>query len=222
MRVDKNIADAISKYIAERKITQKILAAELGVSETAMVKWHMPGCGITDKNWEKLFVRIRKYLPQERIYVTGGGRPEYSSLTEKKKNLFDVLVHIPELKAGDLIRYTPVVGIEQFAREENLGCVEYCPKVAGVGGLFCHVLKTASAGVPKNARLFASSEAKPKNGRPVLAVTAGKEIVFGMYRATGRTFELNTGEKKLTGKLEDIRTMFTGFFPVISYEVVCY
>ena len=222
MKVDQYIIRAINQYIAANRTTQKYFARQRGVSEATMVKWRKSGNGISDANWSALYSRIKDYLPKDRLYISSTGDEEYSSLNEGKKNMYYIPVLIPSLKSADLIKYNPVVSVEQFAQSENITRIEYRPKVIGIGGMFSYELETASAGVPPGARLFVSSEAKPRNNSLVLAVTNGKEIVLGIFKTTGRMFELDSGEKKLTGHLDDIRRLFTGFFPVISYEVICF
>lgn len=222
MKVDSFIVRAINQYITANKTTQKELASQLEVSEATMVKWRKQGNGIGDGNWQKLYMLIKQYLPKDRLYISSSGEEEYSSLNDGRKSMYYVPVLIPHLKPSDLIKYNSVVSIEQFAQTETIARIEYRPKVPGIGGMFCFDLVNASAGVPSGARLFVSSEAKPRNGSLVLASTNTAEIILGFFRATGRVFELDTGERKETGRIEDIRRLFTGFFPVIAYEVICY
>jgi len=222
MKVDENIARAISQYIAASGTTQKAFASKLGVSEATMVKWRKPGNGVAEARWKTLFPLIRPYLPKSRLYVSGAGEVEYSSMLGGRRGRFREPSLIPFLQTSDLIKYNPVVSIEQFAQTEKLARIEYRPKVPGIGGMFGFDLVNASAGVPGGARLFVSSEAKPKNGSLVLAATNTAEIVLGHYSAAGRMFELDAGERRETGRIEDIRRLFTGFFPVIAYEVICY
>jgi hypothetical protein len=220
MKIDQNIIRAISQYIAANKTTQKAISKQLGISEATMVKWHTVGCGITDANWTKLYALIKRYLPKDRIYISSSGQEEYSSLTDGR--IYDEPALIPVLTSGDLAKYNAVVSIEQFAQTKKLARIEYRPKVPGIGGMFEYVLETASAGVPQGARLFVSSEAKPRNGSLVLAVTGAGEVMLGVYNSTGREFELDSGANNTSGSIEDIRRLFAGFFPVITYEVICY
>lgn len=222
MKVDENIARAISEYITSSRTTQKAFAAKMGVSEATMVKWRKPGNGVAEARWKKLFPLIRPYLPKTRLYVSSAGEVEYSSMLGGRRGRFREPALIPLLKQSDLLKYDSVVNIEQFAQAEKLSRIEYRAKVPGIGGMFCFDLENASAGVPGGARLFVSSEAKPKNGSLVLAATNTAEIVLGVYSAAGRMFELDAGERRETGRIEDIRRLFTGFFPVIAYEVICY
>ena len=47
-------------------------------------------------------------------------------------------------------------------------------------------------------------------------------VTLGTFSATGTVFELIVDGKKMSGRLDSIRTLFSGFFPVISYEVICF
>ena len=219
MNVDENISKALTQYIAASGTTQKEFACQLGFCEATIVKWRRPGNGISDANWKTLYGYIKPFLPKNRLYVSGSGEEEYSSLNEKRNA---VLVQIPVLKTDDLVKYNSVVGIEQFARSARLPRVDFTPKVAGVGGMFCYDLETASNGVPVGARLYVSSEAKPKNGSLILAVATNGVVTLGTFSATGTVFELIVDGKKMSGRLDSIRTLFSGFFPVISYEVICF
>lgn len=223
MRVDQHIIHAIDQYLSANRITQKEFARRLGVSEATIVKWRRQGNGISGPRWRAIYPIIKRYLPPSRIYITNAGEEEYSSLNDDKG--FDPKTlpsRIPILNTEKLKKYNPIVSIEQFAQTEKLDRVDYRPKVAGVGGMFCYDLEFASNGVPTGARLFISSEVKPKNGSLVLAVAANGVVTLGTYSATGTVFELVVDGKKMPGKLDDIRRLFTGFFPVISYEVICF
>ena len=223
MRVDQNIITAIDQYLQANRITQKEFARRLGVCEATVVKWHRAGNGISNVHWRTIYPIIKRYLPQNRIFITNAGNEEYSSLTGEHEidPKFQPLF-VPLLNTDKLKKYNPIVGIEQFAQSENLDRVAYRPKVAGVGGIFRYDLETASNGVPAGAWLYVSSEAKPKNGSLVLAVASNGVVTLGTYSATGTVFELIVDGKKMSGKLASIRTLFTGFFPVVSYEVICF
>ena len=222
MKVDSHIIRAINQYVAANNTTRRDFAAQLGVSETAMVKWNKEGKGIADENWERMFPLIKRYLPKDRFYITNSGKEEYSSLTECRKPLY-ATVFIPLLSTADLLRYDSVVNVERFARDEGLTRVEYKPRVANVGGMFAYDLQQAFIGVPAGATLYVSSEVKPHSDALVLAATVNREVVLGMYSlGAGGTYVLNTGDRTFSGKIEDIRRIFTAFFPVIHYEVVCY
>lgn len=221
MKVDQHIVRAINQYLAANRTTQKELCAHLEISESSMVKWKKHGGGIADNNWSKLYVLIKRYLPKDRIYISSAGVEEYSSLNEGRPQS-DHAVCVPLLNSSDLLKYNPIVGIEQYAQTEKLRRIEYKPKVKGISGMFCYKLETASEGIPEDASLFVSSEAKPRNDGLVLAVTSEGEILLGYFRTTGGAFEFSAGGKNRAGKLDEIRQIFAGIYPVISYEVVCY
>ena len=222
MKVDQHIVRALNQYLAANHTTQKVLSKQLNVSESTMVQWQKVGRGITFNNWSKLYPLIKRYLPKDRIYISSTGEEEYSSMADAKKQGFYVPIAVPVMKPLNLLRYNAIVSLEQFARSESLNRTEYNPKIAGIGGIFCYELDKAGLGIPVGARLFVSSEAKPRNGSIVLCTTFSGEIVLGVFHTTGDTFELDAGERKFTGNLVETMRKFSGIFPVISYEVICY
>ena len=222
MKVDQHIVRALNQYLAANHTTQKELSKQLNISESTMVQWQKVGRGINFANWEKLYPLIKRYLPKDRIYVSGTGDEEYSSMADAKKQGFYVPIAVPIMKPLNLLRYNAIVAIEQFARSENLSRTEYNPKIAGIGGIFAYELDKPGLGIPVGARIFASSEAKPRNNSIVLCTTVSGEIVLGVFHTTGDTFELDMGDRKFSGNLVEIWRKFSGIFPVISYEVICY
>lgn len=223
MRVDQHIITAIDQYLQANRLTQKEFARRLGVCEATVVKWHRAGNGVSNVHWRIIYPLIKRYLPQNRIFITNAGEEEYSSLTgEHEIDPKYQPSFVPLLNTDKLKQYNPIVGIEQFAQTEHLDRVAYRPKVAGVGGIFRYDLEFASNGVPAGALLYVSSEAKPKNGSLILAVATNGVVTLGTFSATGTVFELIVDGKKMSGRLDSIRTLFSGFFPVISYEVICF
>lgn len=222
MIVDAHIVRALNQYLAANKMTQKSLSRQLNVGEATMVQWMKPGRGIAYKNWANLYPLIKRYLPKDRIYISATGDEEYSSMSEGKKQAFFVPYVVPVMKPLNLLRYNAIISVEQFAQKENLARVEYKPKIAGIGGIFAYDLDKAALGIPVGARLFVSSEAKPRENSIVLCTTISGEIVVGVFRTSGDTFEVDSGERKFTGNLVEIYRKFGGIFPVISYEVICY
>jgi len=222
MKVDQNIARAIKQYLAANNTTQKVLSKQIGVAESTMVQWFKPGRGISASKWAQLYPLIKRYLPKDRIYISSAGEEEYSSLNTAKKNVFNFPVMVPLLKPAELARYTPIISIEQFAQTENLPRAAYQPKVPGVGGIFCYELDVPSIGVPQGAKLFASSEAKPTNNSIVLATTLSGEIILGVFHTSGNEFELDAGDRRITGNLVEVWRKFASLFPVVCYEVICY
>ncbi len=225
MRIDINISNAIDRLLLDRHITAAAFAKELGISEAALVKWRRPGNGITGRMWQALYPKIKKYLPQERIFIAQNGEEHYSSLNEtcKSGNPYYEPKFIPQLvpifTESDLLAYLPLVqSVEQYARLHNLQRTEYRPRIAGCGGMFCYELPQPCAGMPSGARLFISSEAKPKNGCMALAIDNGGKIHVGLYTADNSMFNIGG----VTGRLAQASTIVTMLCPVIMYEVITY
>ena len=81
MRVDQHIITAIDQYLQANRLTQKEFARRLGVCEATVVKWHRAGNGVSNVHWRIIYPLIKRYLPQNRIFITNAGEEEYSSLT---------------------------------------------------------------------------------------------------------------------------------------------
>ena len=231
MKVDINIVNAIDQYLAANNIPQRDFAKRLGVSEATMVKWRRQGNGITGMRWATLYKFIKQYLPQDRIFISSNGEEHYSSLNDGRGGspYFEpkfVPAMVPLFSTGNIEQYNGmemVQSVEQFACQQQLPRVEYRPKVSGCGGIFAYDLPKAAAGIPQGARLYISSEAKPKNGGITLAVSsADGRVALGIYTVTGNTFTFATQPQSITGKLQDARTVFSVLLPVIMYEVICY
>lgn len=223
MKVDINIINAIDQYIATNHINQKAFAKLCGVSETTLVKWRRQGSGITPIRWARLFQLIRQYLPASRIFISASGEEKYSSLLEGsgRNDYFEpkfVPAMIPVLQPKDLVKYNAFVqNIEQFAFERDLPRIEFRPRVQCAGGIFCYKLEESQAGIPGGAFLYASSEAKPRQGQLIIAVTADKKIIVGRYSIRRERFTIG----EMNGNVDSIRTQFLGLFPIIVYEVIC-
>ncbi len=221
MRIDINIANAIDRYLSEENMTAAEFARKMGISSSALVKWRRPGNGITGRRWRELFPLIRKHLPQERIYIAQNGEEQYSSLNETARSgnpYYEpkfVPQMVPVFTEADLKAYMPLVqSVEQYARQNNLGRTEYRPRVAGCGGMFCHVLTRPVAGMPSGARLYVNGEAKPAQGCMALAVDVSGNVHIGPYSADREMF--NVGG--ITGKLSEAGAIASMICPVIMYE----
>lgn len=225
MRIDINIANAIDRLLNERHIAAAALAKELKISEAALVKWRRPGNGITGRMWQALYPKIKQYLPQERIFIAQNGEEHYSSLNETSKSgnpYFEpkfIPQMVPIFAEADLLAYLPMVqSVEQYACIHNLQRTEYRPRIAGCGGIFAHDLQSPASGMPVGARLFISSEAKPKSGCMALAIDMQGKLHIGLYTADNGLFSIGG----ISGKLVQASTMITMICPVIMYEVITY
>lgn len=224
MKVDAYIVNAIDQYILANKLTQAAFAKQLGISEATMVKWRRQGNGITGRRWQTLYRYIKRYLPAERIYIAGNGEENYSSATEGTgvRAYFDpkyVPQMVPVLVDENLRQYQQMLqSVEQFVAGREFPRVEYRPHCKATSGIFCYVLPHTEVGVPQGARLFVSSDEKPRSGFLVLAVTAKGKIMLANYTTSGNTFTL-AGRENITGKLAQAREMLTMLATVVMYEV---
>ena len=225
MRIDINIANAIERLLQDRHITARAFADEMEVSESTLVKWRRPGNGMTGRRWQALFPVIKKYLPQERIFVAQNGEEHYSSLNETASagsQYFEpkyIPQMVPIFGQEDLTAYLPMVeNVEQYAYDHNLPRTEYRPRLAGCGGVFAYDLPQPCAGMPTGARLYISSEAKPKNGCMAIAVDTSGKVAIGPYSSGDGIFNV----AGITGRLAQASIMLTLLCPVIMYEVITY
>lgn len=224
MKVDAYIVNAIDQYILANKLTQAAFAKQLGISEATMVKWRRQGNGITGRRWQHLYRYIKRYLPAERIFIAGNGEEHYSSATEGTgvRVYFEpkyIPQMVPVLVDEHLRQYQQMLqSVEQYVAGRDFPRVEYRPHSKATSGIFCYVLPQAEVGVPQGARLFVSSEEKPRSGGLVLAVTAAGKIMLANYTTSGNTFTL-AGRENITGKLAQAREMLTMLATVVMYEV---
>ena len=224
MKVDAYIVKAIDQYILDNNMTQRELAKKVGIGPATMVKWRRQGNGIADRHWISLFKLIRNYLPSERIYIAGDSEEHYSSVTEgtKEKAYFKpkyIPVMVPVLMDENLLEYHQMLqSVEQYVAGRNFPRVEYRPHIK-INGVFCYILPKSAVGVPKGARLFISSDEKPRNGGLVLAVTSENKIILAKYTTNGNSFTIAGNKETITGKLSQARQMLTMLATVIMYEV---
>lgn len=225
MKVDIGIATAIDAYLADNGMTAKELAEKIGVTAASVVLWRRPGRGITGKWWSRLFPLLMPYLPKSRIYIGSDGEEHYASSEEKSVKSYSkfdsdsAVVNVPLLDEYALRSYVPMAeSIEQFAVHACLPRLQHLNRLAGCGGVFAYDLQEAKCGIPQGAHLFASTEARPKNGCLVLGVRTGGDITLGKYF-------LEDGKVTYGGvsfPVERIRELFTLFAPVLRYEVTCF
>lgn len=188
MKVDIGIATAIDAYLADNGMTAKELAEKIGVTAASVVLWRRPGRGITGKWWSRLFPLLMPYLPKSRIYIGSDGEEHYASSEEKSVKSYSkfdsgsAVVNVPLLDEYALRSYVPMAeSIEQFAVHACLPRLQHLNRLAGCGGVFAYDLQESKCGIPQGAHLFASTEARPKNGCLVLGVRTGGDITLGKY-----------------------------------------
>ena len=225
MKVDIGIATAIDAYLADNGMTAKELAEKIGVTAASVVLWRRPGRGITGKWWSRLFPLLMPYLAKNRVYIGSDGEEHYASSEEKSVKSYSkfdsgsAVVNVPLLDEYALRSYVPMAeSIEQFAVHACLPRLQHLNRLAGCGGVFAYDLQEAKCGIPQGAHLFASTEARPKNGCLVLGVRTGGDITLGKYF-------LEDGKVTYGGvsfPVERIRELFTLFAPVLRYEVTCF
>ena len=225
MKVDIGIATAIDAYLADNGMTAKELAEKIGVTAASVVLWRRPGRGITGKWWSRLFPLLMPYLPKSRIYIGSDGEEHYVSSEEKsvksysKFDIGSAVINVPLLDEYALRSYVPMAeSIEQFAVHACLPRLQHLNRLAGCGGVFAYDLRESKCGVPQGAHLFASTEARPKNGCLVLGVRTGGEITLGR-------FFLEDGKVTYGGvsfPVGSLCELFTLFAPVLRYEVPCF
>lgn len=225
MKVDIGIATAIDAYLADNGMTAKELAEKIGVTAASVVLWRRPGRGITGKWWSRLFPLLMPYLPKNRIYIGSDGEEHYASSEEKSVKSYSkfdsgsAVVNVPLLDEYALRSYVPMAeSIEQFAVHACLPRLQHLNRLAGCGGVFAYDLQESKCGIPQGAHLFASTEARPKNGCLVLGVRTGGDITLGKYF-------LEDGKVTYGGvsfPVGRIRELFTLFAPVLRYEVTCF
>lgn len=230
MRVDRNIAVAITQYLEENNMAAKDLCEMLEVSQPAFVKWRRPGKGITVRYWEKLFPLIKKYLPAERMYVDASGQEQYSSMLEGTgcHQYFQpryIPQMVPVFTIEEIEQYPYVThNIEQFAIDNDVPRIEYRPRSKGCGaGVFAMQVDFKTGVIPVDALVFISAEIRPKNGSTVLFRDAPGVAQFGRYAQVDDRFSITCGRTVLvSGSLNQIRHLVQWIFPVMYYEVVTF
>lgn len=230
MRVDANIATAITNYLTENNLSAAELCKKLGVSEPAFVKWRRPGKGITQRYWTQLFPLIKPFMPPERIYVDGTGNEQYSSMLDGTGGnpYFQpkfILQMVPVFTANDLAEYPYIIkNIEQFAIDKNAPRIEYRPRAKNCGsGVFAVNYDMESGVLPKGALLFASSELRPKNGSLIVFLDNSGAVQFGKYVQNDDEYTIivNRGTT-IKGALNKISEKISWMFPILYYEVVTF
>lgn len=230
MRVDSNISTAITQYLKEANMAARDFAAELGVSEPAMVKWRRPGNGISHSCWMEIFPKIKKFLPKDRIYVNEAGEECYSSLLEgtggspyfTPKYMPQM---VPVLKISELNSFQYIVqSIEQYAIYNNAERIEYRPRKKNCGsGVFAAYVDFSNSIIPEGALLFASTEVRPKEDSTILFLKRDGKVDLGKLQLAGDRYYISTSNgETICDEVNKIHDKINWIFPVLYYEVVTY
>ena len=229
MRVDSNISNAISQYLADNHSTARDLSKICGVSEPSMVKWHRPGKGILQRNWVVLFPLIKKYLPKDRIYVDENGQEQYSSTLEGTGgNPYFTPKFIPQMvpifDIAQLAKFnTMVMTTEQYAQQLKVERIDYRPRIHGCGsGVFAMYMNLDCSIIPRGALVFASSELRPKNNSIVIVNDHQENVMIGRYGVIADKYSIVFDNGRVGGAINKIREKISSIFPVLYYEVVTF
>ena len=230
MKVDSHIVRAIEQFMAVGKISCEDFARKVGVSNAAVTKWRKVGSGITQARWQVVFPLIRKYLPEERIYIDDAGREQYSSAAAKQSGYFFepkyIPLMVPTFTMEQIAAYDDTLeSITQFGARMNAGVSEYRPKHKEKSSVFAIKLSDDKHApiLPTNTTLFVCAGERPSNSGLVVTL-AGGEPFIGVYRREGDEFviEGTDGQKKVSGKVKDAKRLIAWTYPVLYYEVVTF
>lgn len=230
MRVDSNISSAIDRYLKDSNLTAKDLAATMGVSEPAMVKWRRPGNGISQRYWEVLFPKLKKYLPKDRIYIDERGVEHYSSMLEGTGgSSYFVPKYMPQmvpvLTFGELESFNHIINtIEQYSIIINAHKIEYRPRKKDCGsGVFASYVNFCNDIIPAGALLFASTELRPKDQSIILFLSADGEMDLGRFELKNDRYVIQKARGGQTdGYINNIADQIKWMYPVMYYEVVTF
>lgn len=233
MKIDSHIVRAIDQFIDENGISYEEFARQQGVSCASITKWRKVGNGMTAKRWAKLFPVIRKYLPQDRIFIDDAQKEQYSSAAAKQSSYVFEPKYIPLM--------VPVFSLEQLANYDDtlesvmqLGIrlkakqAEYRPKHKEKSSVFAvEITDNALAPVfPAKTTLFACAGERPVSGGLAVALPVGGKVILGTYTQRGGSFSVVSAdgnpEAKVKGKVSDAKKLITWIFPVLYYEVVTF
>ena len=232
MKVDSHIVSAINQYVDENKITYEDFAKQFHVSCASMTKWRRVGYGINSKNWDMLFLKIRKFLPEDRIFINDAGKEQYSSVAEKQSAyVFDpkyVPVMVPVFSITDMDNYDDTLeSVTQFGVGLKAKTAEYRPKHKDKSSVFAIRISDDSTApvLPKQTTLFVCAGERPQQSGMVVALPTDGKAMIGYYKRTGDKFEItpfNKDNEKVCGKVKDAKKLVAWIFPVLYYEVVTF
>lgn len=233
MKIDSHIVKAIDKFIEENGISYEDFARQQKVSCASITKWRKVGNGITATRWERLFPLLKKYLPQDRIFINDAQKEQYSSAAAKQSSYFFdpkyVPLMVPTFSLKEIADYDDTLeSITQLGERLKAKLSEYRPKHKDKSSIFAiQITDNKLAPVfPKRTTFFVCAGERPASSGLVLMLTADKIPVIGQYRRKGDEFSVTSAdgerEHSIRGKVADAKKMITWIFPVLYYEVVTF
>jgi len=231
MKVDSHIVHAIEQFMADKKIGCDDFAKSVGVSSAAVTKWRKVGCGITNMRWQMVFSMIRKYLPEERMYIDDAGREQYSSASAKQSSYFFepkyIPLMVPTFTMNEIANYDDTLeSITQFGARLKVGLSEYRPKHKEKSSVFAISLSDDKLGpvLPNKTKLFVCAGERPSGEGMVAVLPVGQQPFIGKYKRTGDEFEITgvSSDRFLNGKVKDAKRIITWTYPVLYYEVITF
>ena len=231
MKVDSHIVRAIEKYIAENGISYEDFAKQQGVSCASITKWRRVGNGIRANSWEKLFPILKKYLPQDRIFINDAQKEQYSSAASHQSSyVFDpkyVPLMVPVFSLKQIADYDDTLeSVTQFGMRLKTKKAEYRPKHKEKSSIFAVSISDNSLApmFPENTTLFACAGEHPATGKLALVLPVGGKASLGTYERNNNDFSVTSVDGKMIvgGKVAEAKKLLTWIFPVLYYEVVTF
>ena len=223
MKVDSEISRAVERYLHENELTYEEFSRRMGVSPASITKWRKVGNGITSIKWAALFPLIKKYLPEDRIFIDDSGKEQYSSATEHQSSYVFEPKYLPQmvpifqldsLKGFD----NTLESVIQFAKKNSSGLSEYRPKHSNISGVFAVDIDDNSLApvIPAKTRIFACTSEKPHNNGLVIANPASADVaIIGRYSRNGSQFFIHSvcdNTVLLSGETTDARALIVWIF----------
>ena len=228
MKVDTNIVNAIESYLAENKIDYMNFAELIGVSAASVTRWRKAGSGITKMRWQSVFNLIRKYLPNNCIYIDDAGREQYLSITSKPASQVyepkNIPIMVPTFSLEQLSEYDNLhESMTRFGTRIGAATSEYRPKLPDKSGVMIVLLTDDSLApvLPRGTKLFVGTGERPEDGNLVIAKLASAGLIVGRYLRGDDDFQINgiNNELMIFGAVKEARNSITWIFPVLYYEV---
>lgn len=231
MKIDSHIVRAIDKFITENGISYEEFARQQKVSCAAITKWRKVGNGITPARWERLFPLLKKYLPQDRIFIDDAQKEQYSSAAAHQSSyVFEpkyMPLMVPVFSMKQIAAYDDTLeSVTQLGVRLKAKKAEYRPKHKEKSSVFAVSLTdNALAPVfPVKTTLFVCAGERPVDGGLALTLPVGDGAILGTYKRQGDTFSVIApdGTPAIEGKVADAKKLLTWIFPVLYYEVVTF
>ena len=231
MKIDSHIVHAIDQYVADNGISYEDFAKQQGVSNAAITKWRKVGNGMTPNRWARLFPILKKYLPQDRIFIDDAQKEQYSSAAAHQSSyIFEpkyMPLMVPVFSMKQIATYDDTLeSVTQLGVRLKAKQAEYRPKHKEKSSVFAVKLTDdAMAPVfPAKTTLFVCAGERPADGGLALVLPVGKGAILGTYTRQGDKFSIVSpdGKPAIEGKVADAKKLLTWIFPVLYYEVVTF